>query len=662
MLLACARAFEPQPEVDVFGQIEYVPTPKQAEFHAANEFSVLFGGAAGGGKSRAVTAHALRECVRYPGLRVGAFRRTYGELKESLLAELAELGFGQALGARWNGTEYELRFPNGSLIMFRYAENLTDATRRQGGQYQLLIFDEQTLMSPEVVRFLESRLRSGRRDLPVLGVRATANPGGVGHGAVRDRYIDPTNYGKRVVSDIRGRTVRFIPSKLADNPHVNPEYAMDLMALDEQQRAAFLDGNWDAFAGAMFPNLSRDRHVIDPIELPHGWKRFNGVDWGYTKPWAVLWAAVDEDGRVWVYREIYETQVGEAEQARRILEAEQGEQVKARFADDAMWATRGDAKPIAEVYADNGVNLTPAGKGAGSRVQGWQRWRSYLAEGPACPHHRAQGWDTCPMLHMFSTCPELFKEMRDLPHAVKGNPEDADSRAPDHAADAGRYLLMNLDGTSNMDLFPALRWRYFRHVNTGIPGQVDCGGRVATVREGWSYSTLYVPDADEAATDWAVGAIWCQTIGGDLLLLDLVRRRLGDEDPAQMIAPLVRRHSADTVFVARRHLTDTLRAQASRASVGVTPVDAPDADLFSRALVASSKVVAGRVWLPHGAPFLSLFTAEAMAYPHTRAHGCVAVLSLAAQVETTRWQPPPRTPSAMVRSYDDGPNFLTLPM
>jgi hypothetical protein len=433
------------PEPDVFGQLGYVPTPKQVEFHAATEFSVLFGGSAGGGKSRALTMHALRECVRCPGIRVGAFRRSYPELKESLLAELAQVGYGRALGATWNGTEYELRFPNGSLIMFRYAESVADATRRQGGQYQLLLFDEQTLMGPDVVSFLESRLRSGRADIPVLGVRATANPGGVGHGKVRERYIDATDYGARVITDVRGRTVRFIPSKLSDNPHVNPEYAADLQALPEQQRSAFLDGNWDAFAGAMFPELSADRHRVAPIELPASWKRYVGVDWGYSKPWAVIWMAVDEDGRVWLYREIYETQVGEAEQAQRILAAEaDGEHVAVRWADDAMWATRGDAKPIADVYGENGVHLTEAGKGPGSRIAGWQRLHTYLKDGPACPHHRAQGQKTCPMLHVFTTCPNWFKELRDLPHAVTGNPEDADSRAPDHLGDATRYVLINL--------------------------------------------------------------------------------------------------------------------------------------------------------------------------------------------------------------------------
>jgi len=441
---AALAAFDPPPR-DVFAEIGYTPTERQAEFHSATEFDLLFGGSLGGGKSRALMAEALRAAALHPGIRIGAFRRTYGELKESLVPELAAMNFGAGVGGRWNGTDYELKFANGSLLMLRYAENLVDATRRQGGQYQLLLFDERTLTPPDVIGFLESRLRSGRADIPVLGIRSTANPGGPGHGAVRARYIDGTNYGADVVTDHAGRTVRFIPSSMRDNPHLDDGYRQRLLALPDDLRKAFLDGDWGVFSGQMFTALRRERHVIDPLDLPATWRRYNGVDWGFAAPWAVVWAAVDEDGRVWCYRELYATQVGEADQARRILAAEQdGELVGPRFADDAMWAKRGDAKAIAAVYAENGVHLTPAGKGAGSRVVGWQRVRSYLEEAPACPHHRALGWDTCPKLHMFSTLPNLYRELQDLPYATKGNPEDADTDASDHIADAVRYLLANL--------------------------------------------------------------------------------------------------------------------------------------------------------------------------------------------------------------------------
>ena len=439
----------------VFHALGYVPTPKQAEFHAATEHSVLFGGSTGGGKSRALTAEAVNACVRYPGLRVGAFRRSYPELRESLLAELAKLEYAATLGARWNGTEHELRFPNGSLIMFRYAETLPDATRRQGGEYQLLVLDELTLFPPDVVMFLESRVRSGRAAVPVVGIRASANPGGPGHVAVKKRYIEATAYGSRVVTDERGRTVRFIPSRLQDNPHMNPEHAADLRALSGQMREAFLEGNWNVFAGQMYPELNRDRHVIEPFTLPATWTRFCGVDWGYYPGyWAVTWAVVDEDQRVYVYREAYEQMLGETEQARRILEAEaDGEHVAVRYADDAMWAGRGDAKPIADVYAENGVYLTQANKGA--RVTGWNRVRSYLAESVACPHHRAQGWQTCPRLHIFSGCGEnLFQHLAGLSHATKGDPEDAGPAEHDHLPDALRYLLINLGGGPEFTILP----------------------------------------------------------------------------------------------------------------------------------------------------------------------------------------------------------------
>lgn len=434
------------PKLDVFKELEYVPTPRQQEFHDATEFDVLYGGAVGGGKTKALVAEAIRACVTYPGLRVGAFRRSYPELKESLLAELLNMSYAKAVGAAWNGSEYELKFPNGSIVMFRYAETPADATRRQGGQYQLLVFDERTLTPPDVCAFLESRLRSGRASIPVLGIRSGTNPGGVGHGAVKKKYIDATKNGKQVVFDERGRTVRFIPSKLSDNPHLNPEYASDLKGLSEELRRAFINGDWNLFAGQVFKEWGTgEKFIVPPMSLPGTWKRYSGVDWGYTAPWAVVWGAVDEDGRLWIYRELYDVQVGEADQARRILAAEHStENISERFADDAMWATRGDAKPIADVYAENGVHLTKAGKGAGSRVNGWQRIHTYMADAPACPHHRAQGLLACPMIHVFDTCEKFIQTIPALPHAKVGDPEDVDTKSDDHIADALRYMIVNM--------------------------------------------------------------------------------------------------------------------------------------------------------------------------------------------------------------------------
>lgn len=430
--------------IDVFAVLGYEPSERQAEFHNATESDVLYGGAAGGGKSVAIVMEAMKSAVRHPGVRMLLLRRTYDELAESIFPVLRRYRYGNALGARWNSTEKELRWPNGSILRCRYLEGADDASRRQGGGYHLLLVDEATLMPPGAVDIIKfERLRSGD-GVPVLGTRMTCNPGGPSHGEIKKRYIEATDYGKHVVTDAGGLTRRFIQAKATDNPHLDAEYRHRLDQIpDPDRRAAMRDGNWDRWAGQMFPELSRDRHVLYPIELPATWRRYAGVDWGFAKPWAVVWGALDPDKRLWVYRELYATQVGERDQARRIREAEGGEHPR-RFGDDAMWSVLGDAKPIATVYAENGVHMEPAGKGAGSRIAGWQRIHSFLAEGPACLFHRNQGWDECPMIHIFDSCTELLRELRDLPHAPSGNIEDADSKASDHAADALRYMVVNL--------------------------------------------------------------------------------------------------------------------------------------------------------------------------------------------------------------------------
>lgn len=416
----------------------------QELFHKATEFDVLYGGAAGGGKTRALVMDGIQDCVQYPGIRIGAFRRTFGELKESLLAELAKVGYAKPLGATWNGSEYELRFANSSLIMFRYAESLPDATRRQGGQYQKLIFDERTLTPPEVIQFLSTRLRSGRSEIPVLGIRSGTNPGGIGHGSVKARYIDATDHGKNVVTEANGRTVRFIQSKATDNPYLNVEYHTDLDALPESMRKAFRDGEWDSFSGQVFSEWRYDRHVIRPFTLPEGWTRFGGIDWGMRAPSAVLWAAEDQDRRLWVYDELYQTQLGEKGLAAAIKLKTGGEHVVFAF-DPSMMNQTGDAMPSASILQQEGIPLKKANN---DRLSGWQRVHTYLAEGPACNHHRALGWDTCPMVHVFDNCVELIRTLPAVPYNTTGKLEDVDTASEDHLPDAFRYLTMQLGSLS----------------------------------------------------------------------------------------------------------------------------------------------------------------------------------------------------------------------
>lgn len=437
------------PPADPFPKLRFTPNPgPQTRFLDLPDenLDVLYGGAAGGSKSTSLLMYALRACVRWPGLQAFWFRRTFPELEHSVIRMLARYGNARSLGARWNASKYELRFDNNSVLTFGHAKNIAEVEALQSAEINLLLIDERTTIPPDVVDRLYVRVRSGVSGVPCLGIRSATNPGGIGHSRVREAYVNATDRGQRELVDDAGRRRIFIQARVSDTPQLGQEYIRNLGGIeDEKLRAAMLDGDWDQFTGQAFSQWRYERHVVDTVPAAPTWQRYNGLDWGYAAPWCVLWLAVDEDGRVWVYRELYATQVGEAEQARRILAAQaDDEHVAVRWADDAMWATRGDAKPIADVYAENGVHLTPAGKGG--RVAGWQRLRSYLAEAPACPLHRARGWDTCPRLHVHESAVNLIRTLPALPFASTGDPEDIDTKAEDHAADTLRYALINLGG------------------------------------------------------------------------------------------------------------------------------------------------------------------------------------------------------------------------
>lgn len=465
LLSALADRLDPPPARDVYRILGYepacvprvlaqrrgdsvIPEPcgqcPQELFHTATEYDVLYGGAAGGGKTKGLLMFGLRACDAHPGLRVGAFRRTYDELEESFFKELQLIDYASDLGCRWHGTRHELTFPNRALIRFRYLDSIKSATRRQGGEYQLVLVDERTLIPPAAVSIvIDERIRSGNTTIPVIGVRSATNPGGVGHGEVRKRYIVPTEYGAKTVTDDQDRTVRFIQAKVKDNPYVDSGYVRRLEGIpDLARRRAMLDGDWDTFAGQFFPEWRHDTHVIRPpadwAERSKAWPKIAAVDWGYAAPWAVVWGARDFDGRMWIYRELYATEVGEADQARRIVAAEKPGEVKVRMADPSMWSKRGDAFPIADVYAREGCVVMPA---TNDRQSGWQRVHSYLDMGPACELHAEAGLTECPMLHVFDTCPNLVRTLPDQVHDDV-DVEDLDTDGEDHAVDSLRYLLM----------------------------------------------------------------------------------------------------------------------------------------------------------------------------------------------------------------------------
>lgn len=431
-------------QTDVFAVLEFDPNPgPQTRFLDVFDepnTDQLYGGAAGGSKSTSLLLGALRACVRYPGLQVFWFRRSFPELTQSVLRMLGRFAFAKALHATWNAGSHELRFANGSILTFAHAKNMQEATALQSAEIQLLILDERTTIPPDVVDFLYTRVRSGVEGVPNLGIRSGTNPGGIGHSRVKAEYVEATDHGAKEIIDQSGRLRRFIQARLSDTPQIGPEYAAALAGLGEALQKAFLDGDWDVFAGQVFAEWRYDRHVIKPFTLPEDWRRIGGIDWGMRAPSAVIWAAQDQDRRLWVYDEIYQAGLGEKGLAAAIKAKTGDDHVVFAF-DPSMMNQVGDAIPSATVLQHEGI---PLAKANNDRLSGWSRVHTYLGEGPACNHHRTLGWATCPMVHVFDNCTELIRTLPAVPYNTTGKLEDVDTASEDHLPDAFRYLVMEL--------------------------------------------------------------------------------------------------------------------------------------------------------------------------------------------------------------------------
>ncbi|MGH7530536.1 MAG: hypothetical protein ACREMN_09165 [Gemmatimonadales bacterium] len=339
------------------------PGPQTA-FLAATEFEALYGGAAGGGKSDALLFGGLRQ-IRSPHYRALLLRQSFPELRE-LMDRAADIF--PRLGGEWNERDHRWRFASGGAFEFGYCASFTDVQRYQGQEFTYIAFDEiGNLADPRVWTFLISRCRPKHPSLVPM-MRASANPGGPGHGWLKRRFIDATDGGRRLYTDPEtGLTRRFVPARVSDNPTIlvnNPAYVAQLRSLPEMLRRQLLDGDWSAGTGLALSELDRAMHFCDVFEPPAHWTRFGAFDWGYAHPWVFTHFAVDGDGNVVCCDTIRGRRHLPWEIAERIRDRCPVERLGYIVAGHDCWAevrARGEDTPsIAEQFAECGVHLSEA--------------------------------------------------------------------------------------------------------------------------------------------------------------------------------------------------------------------------------------------------------------------------------------------------------------
>lgn len=444
---------------------DYTPSERQIKFHTSEAFETLYGGAAGGGKTAALCAEAITAAIEEPETHVYIFRRSLQDLRRSVFNEIMRqiaryqnlpdyqkviMPNGKRLTINYNNQESSFKFSNDSFIQFAYLDTVADRYRYQSAEIHILLVDELTHFLQDDYEYLKTRVRSG--DDRRLRIMCATNPGNVGHGWVRDYFIeskDPAIHRipEEVWQDADSELTRiFIPAKLDDHPNkrFRETYGRVLNAIpDEQLRKALRDGDWHTFEGQVYTEWDKNKHVIDklPVNLKDC-EKYIGFDWGYNDFACATFLAVapeNEQGvkHIYAYREVYDRQKSPTWWGKEIREYMDHELIDYMILPHDCFSHLGGNQTIARTFSDFEIpHLRANSQSHSAKMHRMALMHQLLSVSE----------DGTPYLQFLDVCANNIRTIPDLPYS-ETKAEEISERAEDHAFDATTYgLMVILDG------------------------------------------------------------------------------------------------------------------------------------------------------------------------------------------------------------------------
>lgn len=357
----------------------------------------------------------------------------------------------RSLGVTFAGNPVEIRFPSGAAIRTGHLKDENAFESYIGHEYQKILIEELTLIKSE--KLFNKLMQSLRTSIPELKPQffGTTNPGGVGHGWVKRRWIDPARGDGwkpepyKPFRTTEGIVRIYIPATIDDNPSLlkaDPEYVQSIEAMksvDPELYKAWRFGDWDVFIGQVFTEFRQSRHVIPNVPVDYrDLRKIVSFDWGYNDPACALWFAVENEPgangkvkRVYMYREIYTNGKTPKQWAQAVKAYYDIEPFDVMILPHDCFAHKESENTIASIFEEEGI---PIARGASGT-------RAAVVSRTAIMHHFLQTMvEGRPLLQVTRACTNFIRTIPDLPYD-ENDPEVVDTDAEDHCFDSAGLAL-----------------------------------------------------------------------------------------------------------------------------------------------------------------------------------------------------------------------------
>jgi len=467
--------------------------PKQQELYEAIVFSfylwIGYGGARGGAKS-----HGIRDCAILIAFKLGITVLIFRRIREELLANHVYpfLKHYPFLRKYFNKQELVIYHPITGLpaIKFGYAETNDDIEKFQGTEYPVIFIDEATKCTQYQIEFLSTSNRDPNEQF-VPKMVLTMNPGGVSHSYIKRIFIDkvylpndnPKDYyfiqayvwdnyfwvKKQLLQDAYAKIKKSKFAGEVNNKQLLAlcikqyyqwsetkrreyclkfsSYAKRLSTLPHDLMMAFLFGDWTVFAGMFFKGIDIKKQIIEPFQIPKGWKLFAALDPGYSSPCSFSISAIDYDFNVYEVATYYERDRSAPQHAEAVasfirnLKVTGGRMPERIVADPSAWQKRDrlaaveDLRTFADHFNEAGINLERA---VNDRITGWWNMKDFMTR---------KNIDGSPKFLIFDKMNKPFIDQLLGTMSDNKQPEDIEGKGnnpdvEDHAIDERRYKFM----------------------------------------------------------------------------------------------------------------------------------------------------------------------------------------------------------------------------